>query len=97
MRLNLCRHFYFDGYTNYINRDVYIYKCHIHPETRQIIGEPFLYFKGIISTGAITEKLDSSEIQWGLTSHWGDFLQIKGRITDDASHRALNATGSTSG
>jgi len=85
----------FNGYTNYINRDVYIYKCHINPETRQIIGEPFLYFKGIISTGSISEKLDSSEVQWGLTSHWGDFLQIKGRITDDGAHRALNASGSS--
>lgn len=80
-------------YAGYINRDVFIYKCHINPETRQIIGDPFLYFKGIISTGSLIEKLESSEVTWGLTSHWGDFLQVKGRISDDASHRALNSIG----
>lgn len=80
-------------YAGYINRDVFIYKCHINPETRQIIGDPFLYFKGIISTGALTEKPESSEVTWGLTSHWGDFLQVKGRISDDSSHRALNSVG----
>ena len=82
-----------NDYAGYINREVFIYKCHISPETRQIIGDPFLYFKGIISSGSLTEKTDSSEVSWTLHSHWGDFLQIKGRISDDATHRALNSVG----
>jgi hypothetical protein len=81
------------NYTNYINREVYIYKAHINPSTRQIIGAPFLYFKGITSGAAITEKLDSSKISWTLSSHWGDFLRVQGRLTDDSAHRALKADG----
>ena len=79
------------SYTNYINREVLIYKAHINPSDRTIIGEPFLYFKGITSGASITEKLDSSQIQWTLSSHWGDFLRVQGRLTDDATHRALRA------
>jgi len=82
------------SYTNYINREVLIYKAHINPSSRAIIGEPFLYFKGITSGASITEKVDSSEIQWTLSSHWGDFLRVQGRLTDDATHRALRADGS---
>ena len=82
------------SYTSYINREVLIYKAHINPDTRAIIGVPFLYFKGITSGASITEKLDSSEVQWTLSSHWGDFLRVTGRLTDDATHRALNTDGS---
>ncbi len=81
------------SYTNYINRDVLIYKVHINPETRAIIGEPFLYFKGITSGATINEKLESSEITWTLASHWGDFIRVQGRLTDDATHRALQIDG----
>ena len=82
------------SYTNYINREVLIYKVHINPETRAIIGEPFLYFKGITSGATINEKLESSEITWTLSSHWGDFIRVQGRLTDDATHRALQIDGS---
>ena len=81
-------------YTNYINREVYIYKVHINPETRAIIGTPFLIFKGITSGASISEKLESSEITWTLSSHWGDFVRVQGRLTDDATHRALKSDGS---
>ena len=82
------------SYTSYINREVIIYKVHINPDTRAIIGEPYLYFKGITSGASINEKLDSSEITWTLSSHWGDFLRVQGRLTDDATHRALRSDGS---
>jgi len=82
------------SYTSYINREVIIYKVHINPATRAIIGAPYLYFKGITSGAAINEKLDSSEITWTLSSHWGDFLRVQGRLTDDATHRALRSDGS---
>jgi hypothetical protein len=85
------------SYTSYINREVTIYKVHINPETREIIGGtngPFLYFKGITSGASINEKVDSSEITWTLSSHWGDFVRVQGRLTDDATHRALRADGS---
>jgi len=82
------------SYTNYINRQVLIYKVHINPETRAIIGEPYLHFKGITNGVAIDEKLDSSKITWTLSSHWGDFIRVQGRMTDDATHRALQIDGS---
>jgi hypothetical protein len=82
------------SYTNYINRQVFIYKVHINPETRAIIGEPYLHFKGITNGVAIDEKLDSSKVTWTLSSHWGDFIRVQGRMTDDATHRALQVDGS---
>jgi len=82
------------SYSNYINREVVIYKVHINPDTRAIIGAPYLYFKGITSGASINEKLDSSEITWTLSSHWGDFIRVQGRLTDDATHRALRSDGS---
>ena len=81
------------SYSNYINREVVIYKVHINPDTRAIIGAPYLYFKGITSGASINEKLDSSEITWTLSSHWGDFIRVQGRLTDDATHRALRSDG----
>jgi len=81
------------SYTSYINRDVLIYRVHINPDTRAIIGEPYIYFKGIIGSADISEKLDSSTITWKLASHWGDFIRVQGRLTDDATHRALQAAG----
>ena len=57
------------------------------PETGQIIGEPYLLFKGIISGGKISEDPDRvSKISWNITSHWGDFLEYR-KLTADASHR----------
>ena len=81
-------------FSNYINREVYIYRVHGHPITGVIIGAPFLLFRGIISQGSIQEDPEKgSTIIWGLTSHWGDFVRIQGRITSDSAHRALSLTG----
>lgn len=93
-----------ETYASFVNREVYIYKAHINPVTREIIGGstngsgsytsgPYLYFKGIISKASLSETLDSSTITWGITSHWGDFLKVQGRLTDDSSHRALKGDG----
>ncbi len=84
---------YSDSYTGYINREVLIYRAHINPETRAIIGEPYLYFKGITSGVSLDERLDASKITWTLSSHWGDFLRVQGRLTDDSTHRSLKLDG----
>ena len=82
------------NYSNYINREAYIYRAHMNPETGAIIGAPFLIFRGIISTGSVSDNmLQSSKVVWGLTSHWGDFVRVQGRQTSDSSHRALNTAG----
>ena len=79
------------SYAGYINRDVEIYKTHINPETGGIIGAPFLIFKGIIGTSKLTEDpMKGSKISWGITSHWGDFQSVNGRLTSDQHHRALD-------
>ena len=82
------------SYASYINRDVFIYKAHIEPTTGNIVGEPYLLFKGIIASGSLKEDLtQSSIITWDITSHWGDFVAVQGRLTSDASHRALTGSG----
>jgi hypothetical protein len=81
-------------YSNYINREVFIYRAHATPADGTFIGAPFLLFKGIISQGSIKESTTSeASITWGLTSHWGDFIRVQGRLTSDAAHRALGSTG----
>jgi hypothetical protein len=81
-------------YTNYINREVFIYRAHINPTTGVIIGAPFLLFKGITSQTALDERIAGvPSISWGITSHWGDFIRIQGRRTSDSHHRALSITG----
>ena len=81
-------------YTTYLNREVFIYKAHLDPDTNAIIGDPYLLFKGIIASGSIKEDPSKgSNITWGLTSHWGDFSRVSGRLTVDDAHRALDGNG----
>ena len=88
---------------NFLNREVFIYKVFFDPDDLTApIGatspstetdNSILVFKGIISSTNIQEAPNSSRVQWNLTSHWGDFEQISGRITTDEIHRALGANG----
>lgn len=91
-------------YSSYINREVMIYRVHANPETGKIVGTydtsgalvdgPWLLFRGIISSADLNETPDkTSTISWGLTSHWGDFVRTNGRLTSDATHRALSVSG----
>ena len=82
------------AYAGYINREVFIYKAHLNPTTGLIIGAPYLIFKGIIAKAKITEDPNrNSKVQWSLTSHWGDFVRVNGRVTSDSEHRALGGDG----
>lgn len=81
-------------YSNYLNREVFIYRAHAVPSTAQTVGAPFLLFKGIIANGNIQESPQKeSSIVWSLSSHWGDFTRVQGRITSDSTHRALSISG----
>ena len=81
-------------YANYINRNVYVYKAFFDPDDGSMLGDPILLFKGLISgVKADDDVTSNSIITWNLTSHWGDFVRVNGRITSDASHRALNTSG----
>ena len=83
------------SFTNpsFVNREVFIYKAYINPETGATYGNPVLVFKGITASTNIQESPNSSKVQWNLTSHWGDFQEVRGRITKDEIHRALDTNG----
>lgn len=56
-------------------------------------NKPFVWFKGLIQGGAITDKRESSlgesSITWTCTNDFYDFERVQGRFTNDASHRQL--------
>lgn len=78
-------------YASFINREVFIYKAYF--QEGSVVGEPFLLFKGIISGVSFDESDEGIVVTWNLTSHWGDFTQVRGRVTSDEFHRALDANG----
>ena len=83
------------SYANYVNRTLDIYKVYTDPVTNEWLdNDPIFYFKGIISKVNLKDSADgSSTITWSLTSHWGDFVSVQGRITSDEYHRGLNGEG----
>jgi len=82
------------SYNGYINREVSIFKAHISADTGNIIGVPYLLFKGIISKAKLTDDpTKNSTVTWTLTSHWGDFIRVNGRMTSDSEHRSLGTDG----
>lgn len=88
------------SYASFINREVFIYRAYFKegklvgeiPDSEGRIG-PVLLFRGIINNVAFDDDDTGIKVQWGLTSHWGDFSQIRGRITSDEFHRALDQNG----
>lgn len=80
-----------EDYASFINREVFIYRAYFNEGL--IVGSPFLLFKGIISNVQFDDTDTGIQVTWGLTSHWGDFSQVKGRITSDDFHRALDQNG----
>ena len=85
------------SFDNYINRSVSVYRVFANPGTGARIGDPILLFKGIIAKGTLNDKAQgSSTVTWSLTSHWGDFVRVNGRITSDEFHRGLDSSGISS-
>ena len=78
----------------FLNREVFIHKVFFDPETGDMLGNTsILLFKGIIASCNITDSPTKSEVKWGLSSHWGDWAQVGGRMTTDDTHRALDGNG----
>ena len=76
---------------SFLNREVFIHKVFIDPETGDLAGNSsILIFRGIIAKCNLNENETSSRVKWALSSHWADFNQINGRITSDEIHRALD-------
>jgi hypothetical protein len=80
-----------NDYASFINREVFIYR--VYQKDGLTIGAPILLFKGIISNVGFEDDDNGIVVTWGLTSHWGDFSQVRGRITSDDFHRALDENG----
>ena len=78
---------------SFVNRKVEVYKAFLNPDTGAIIGDAVLTFKGFITSTDIQETPTSSKVKWNMTSHWGDFSEISGRLTSDEIHRALDSNG----
>lgn len=79
-------------YASFINREVFIYRAYFNEEGVQQ-GSPVPIFKGIIYNVSFEDTEAQIKVTWGITSHWGDFAQVKGRITSDTFHRALDENG----
>ena len=83
---------------SFLNREVFIHKIFIDSETGDLLGNTsILLFKGIIAQCSVDEGATSSSVKWGLTSHWGDWAQVGGRLTTDDNHRALDGNGAPQG
>lgn len=87
-------------YASFINREVFIYRAYFQEgvlvgATPDVDGNtgPLLLFRGIITNVTFEDDDSGIRVQWGLTSHWGDFAQVRGRITSDEFHRALDQNG----
>jgi hypothetical protein len=86
-------------YASFINREVFIYRAYfkdgvmVGQNTTTKKGGATLLFKGIISGVGFEDSEGAIKVSWNLSSHWADFAQVKGRVTSDAAHRALDANG----
>jgi hypothetical protein len=86
-------------YASFINREVFIYKAFF--QNGVMVGGdgsanangPQLLFRGIINSVNFEDSESNITVTWGLNSHWGDFAQVRGRVTSDSAHRALNENG----
>ena len=82
---------------SFVNRSVIIDKVFIDPETGTIWGnEAIRIFKGVIQNVGIDETEKGVKVKWGLTSHWGDWNQVGGRLTTDEIHRNIGPDGQPS-
>lgn len=78
-------------YASFINREVFIYRGYF--QNGVIVGAPTCIFKGIISGVSFEDSESAIKVAWNLSSHWSDFAQVRGRVTSDSAHRALDANG----
>lgn len=79
-------------YASFINREVIIYKVFYDEDNKQL-GNPYYLYKGIIQDVSLEDNESTIMVNWTLNSHWGDFSEVRGRITSDEHHRALDQRG----
>ena len=69
---------------NYIDVPVKLYRAVLN-SADVVIGDPILVFDGLITSFAIEDTEDSSEISITTASHWADFEKLNGRKTNHNS------------
>jgi len=77
---------------SYHNREVFVYKAFLDVDSGEVVGSPVMIFKGIINATSISDSPGADlKVNWSLTSHWGDFAAVQGRMSNDKIHRAADA------
>lgn len=71
---------------NIINDNVYIYRGFLDSNLA-LISDPFLLFYGTIDEFKIADNTDNASLILTITSHWGNFSKISGRVTTDNSQQ----------
>ena len=68
---------------SFLNREVFIHKIFINPETGAVIGNTsVLVFKGIISSCNIQESINKTQVKWNLHKSLGRFYTCSRKIND---------------
>ena len=71
---------------NIINDNVHIYRGFLDGNLA-LIADPFLLFYGTIDEFKIADNTDNASLILTITSHWGNFSKISGRVTTDNSQQ----------
>ena len=93
---------FIDNSTSLLDNEVTIWQAYLDENNGiipwdPITSDPYIWFRGRISQGSITDSLNlsssTSSIIWTCSNDFYDFTQISGRFTDDTSHRGLVVSG----
>ena len=72
--------------TDYIDVWVSVWRAVLN-SSGTIVGDPFLYFKGVISGYEIKETRETTTISVEVASHWKDFEKLNGRKSNHNSQQ----------
>ncbi len=93
---------FLDDAVSLLDNEVTIWQAYLDEDNNiipwdPITGDPYIWFRGRISQGNITDSLNlsasTSSITWTCSNDFYDFEQTAGRFTDDTSHRGLIVSG----
>ena len=71
---------------NIINDNVYVYRGYLDTNNA-LISDPFLLFYGTIDEYKIGDNTTTANLVLSVTSHWGNFSKVSGRVTTDNSQQ----------
>jgi hypothetical protein len=77
-----------------VGKRVVIYRSFLNGDTFDT-SRTFMLFDGNIKTWNANEKVDSAEISVSVATHWSNWSQISGRVTNNASQQLTTRYGTT--